>query len=413
MKISKSTLSVAASIILGIVLLTIVFSKYPLSEILSSFSNITAEIILAYAVVSLLIMMVLTLRWKVILEAQGYKQVSFRDAFAYRIIDYGVSYVTPSAKLGGEPVRAAMLKRNGIGFKEGLATVVTDKTVELSFTLLAFIFGVTILLLGYAIPAELRILLVLVSGVLLFIIWKFYSKILQGKPVFLSFFRFLRLHKIKWFEKRQAAILNFEKPIISFYNEKRKAFLIAFALSVVAFFLSMAEYALLLRMLNLEASFGVIFMVFSVVGISFMIPVPMALGSLEALQAWLFSLLKLGSVAGIGLAMITRSRDLLWVLIAIILALYHGSLKKVISEAYNAKHYNPLVKMRLFRNGKPIDVGIKLHRNKNEALGNIDAEGFMSLASLKKRFVDFHRAKKAGEQESQKPDHRQIWEKKK
>jgi hypothetical protein len=86
-------------------------------------------------------------------------------------------------------------------------------------------------------------------------------------------------------------------------------------------------------MLNIHVPISIVFIVFSVVGIAFLVPVPMGLGSLEVFQASLFSILGLGSAAGVGLAMITRARDLLWVLVGVIFSLYIGAFKRVVREA--------------------------------------------------------------------------------
>jgi uncharacterized protein (TIRG00374 family) len=307
---------------------------------------------------------------------------------SYRIIDYGVSYITPTAKIGGEPVRAAMLMRHGISFKEGLTTVTIDKTIELSFTLLMFILGCFLLILGATLPGGIIVFLLVISALLLFLIWTFYSRVLQGKPIFISFFRFLRLHKLAFLTKYQNTIIEFEKPIMKFYREKKKSYFIALLLTMFAFCLSMIEYHILLLMIGINASLGVVFMVFAVVGMAFIIPVPMGLGSLEAMQAWLFSVLGLSSVAGIGLAMITRARDLLWVLLGVVFALYYGSLRKVLEEAYNSKYNNPIVKMTLLRHGRPTKIKIRIHRNKHHEALNPEPDA--KVHPLKKKYLDFN-----------------------
>jgi hypothetical protein len=149
----------------------------------------------------------------------------------------------------------------------------------------------------------------------------------------------------------------------------------------------MIEYKILLLMLGINASIGVVFMVFSVVGIAFLVPVPMGLGSLEALQAGLFSVLGIGSASGIGLAMITRARDLLWVLTGVILSLYLGSFKRVIQEAYTSKYINPLNKVTLFRDGQPETLKIKMFRNPAH-----DKKA-TSIPGLKKKGLFFRRKK--------------------
>jgi uncharacterized protein (TIRG00374 family) len=362
MKIKKKLVSIVASTVFGAVLLVLVLTKYPFREVISAFSHITPVLLIGYLTVSFTILLLFAIRWNFVMKTLGHK-LPLRESFCYRVIDYGLSYITPSGKAGGEPIRAALLMRNGISFKEGLANVTTDKTIELTVSVSFFIFGILTLALGYPLPIGLRVFLVLLCTFLIFLIWKFYSRIMQGKPVFTALYRLLHLHKIKFFAKYQQAVIDFERPIIKFYYKERKAFFIALGLSVLSLLCSMVEYKLLLLMLGINASIGVVFMVFSVSGLAFLVPVPMGLGSLEAFQAALFSVLKIGAATGVGLAVITRARDLLWVLAAVALSLYYGSFKRVLREAYDDKYANPISKLTIFRDGRPKTIKIKMFRN--------------------------------------------------
>ena len=355
----KKTLSITASILLAVILTVIVLVKYPFREILSTFTNFKPLIVVLYLVVSALIMIILSYRWKIILQALGHK-IPFYKLIGYRIIGYGISYITPSAKMGGEPVMAAMLKRRGLSFKEGLSSVIIDKTLELSVSALFFFVGVLILIIDYAVPERMIIVLVLLAALFLYLVWRFYARILKGKPVFAAIFKFFRLHKLKSLAKYQTTIHNFEKPIINFYKTKRKEFFIASGLSILSLMFSVAEFKLVLLLLGIDASIGISFIVFSVAGLAFLIPLPMALGSFEALQASLFSLLKIGpAAAGIGVAVITRSRDLLWVLGAVVLSIYVGSFKNILSKAYKDR---PVLGVKVGKTGDKRTIDIKIHR---------------------------------------------------
>jgi len=391
MSINKRLLSIVGSITLGVIILVIVMLKYPFKDVFSTFSNITPSLVIAYLMISFIIMSLFAIRWNFVMRTLGYI-IPLRESFSFRVIDYGISYITPSGKAGGEPIRAALLTRKGIPFKEGLSNVTTDKTIELSVSVIFFVFGLLTLAIGHPLPIGLRILMIIFSLFLLFTIWKFYSRIMKGKPVFAALYRFLRLHKIKSLAKYQQAVVDFEKPIIKFYNEKRQAFYIALGLSLLSIFCSMIEYKILLLMLGINASIGVVFMVFSVVGIAFLVPVPMGLGSLEALQAGLFSVLGIGSASGIGLALITRARDLLWVLTGVILSLYLGAFRRVMDEAYNSKYINPINKVTLFRDGQPETLKIKMFRNPMHDKHDKKLAG-TSMSALKKKGWFFRRKK--------------------
>ena len=183
----KRTLSILASVLFGVILIVVIFFKYPFREVISTFTNFTPTLVLLYLIVSVLIMVTLSFRWKVILNALGHK-IAF-----YKLFGYSISYITPSAKVGGEPVRAALLKRRGLSFKEGLSSVVIDKTLELSISAFFFIAGVLLLVVAYAIPGEVLTVLIILSLIFLILVWIFYARILKGKPVFAPLFKLFRL----------------------------------------------------------------------------------------------------------------------------------------------------------------------------------------------------------------------------
>jgi hypothetical protein len=235
----------------------------------------------------------------------------------------------------------------------------------------------------------LRLFLIIFSSLLIFLIWKFYSRVMKRKPVFTALYRFLRLHKVKFLSKYEQAVVDFERPITKFYNEERKTFYIALGLSMLSLLFSLAEFKLVLLMLGFDAPLGVVFMVFSVVGMAFLVPVPMGLGSLEAFQVALFSALGINSAIGIGLAMITRARDMIWVLIGVSLTFYIGSFKSVFKEAYNSIYANPLNKVTIFREGKPVVIKMKMFRQDTKKAKEENENKFVSLSSLKKKHLFF------------------------
>ena len=339
--------------------------KFPFLEVFKTFSNLTTSLVLAYLIVSFLIMVTFSWRWKIVSNSMGF-DISYWNLFCYRVLGYGVSYLTPAAKIGGEPVRAALMKKNGLSFSEGSSTVIVDKTLEITVALLFFIFGVTVSLIDLAIPKGLAALLLFFSIALLFVLIIFVNKLLRGEPVFTHLFHFLKLHKYTFLSVVQSKIRTFEQPIVKFYHQERDDFYKATSLTVVTLLLSLLEYRIVLAMLGIEVvTIKSVFLVFMIAGISFLIPIPMALGTFEAFQAGLFTYIALGSAAaGVGVAVITRFRDLLWVLVAsIILLSMGGNIRKYVEQAYEDRFF---VSVGVLREGKVKNIHIPLKRKKEK-----------------------------------------------
>jgi len=127
--------------------------------------------------VEICFMLLGTLRWSIIIRAQGGRiprellAISFSGAF--------LNNITPVSRTGGEPVRAYMLSRaNGTTFEEAMATVVADRVFDMvPFVLICLVsfalitaFGVApgplvlgLMLLGLVAAAVLSTILIVAS----------------------------------------------------------------------------------------------------------------------------------------------------------------------------------------------------------------------------------------------------------
>jgi uncharacterized membrane protein YbhN (UPF0104 family) len=131
---------IPASIIIGLVSLVILLRNFQPQEVLGEFAYTKVWMIAIYLAAVALMMVVFTWRWQVILASQGHHHISFKHLFWYKVVSYGVSYVTPSTKLGGEAVRAgdttafgaAALRRANAEESTGLLAAVD---AELPFTM--------------------------------------------------------------------------------------------------------------------------------------------------------------------------------------------------------------------------------------------------------------------------------------
>ena len=114
------------STLIGVILLYYNYSKFGVINVFEAFKNFTPAVFLIYASAVIIIELFLVVRWNVVLNAFKLK-VPFHNLFLYRMSGYAVGYLSPQAHIGGEPVRALLLKRHGIKFKKGISTVLIDK----------------------------------------------------------------------------------------------------------------------------------------------------------------------------------------------------------------------------------------------------------------------------------------------
>lgn len=330
----------ALTLIVGAGLLYAVFQFFDINEFLVILSQIPPVLVLAYLIVSFAIMLALILRWKIICN-QHKVRIGFLQLLAYRYVGFAVSFITPGPRVGGEPVRAGMMGRQGISFSKSMSTVVADKTNELLSFGVMFVIALFAATIRLPLPNHLRIGFQITGVVLLgLVIFGMYN-IIQGKDPVLKIYRLLRLDKVKWLKKYKKQLQEFENNIQHFYGENPKHFWQAFIISCCAWSLSLLEFALVLLMLGIQPTVLSVFLIYTVVGLTYLLPIPFALGSLEAGQATLFVGLGLSTIAGAALAMITRMRDLLWTFIGLcLLAVYTVEKKRTHELQTTSKKHN-------------------------------------------------------------------------
>lgn len=314
-KIGKYSL-IAISVIIGLVMIVSIFNQIPMLDIKTAFQQATPLSVIGFIVVSIAIMVLLSWRWQVIIGTR--KKVSLWHAFQYKIVGYGISFITPAAKVGGEPLRAMMLQREGFSFKEGFSTVAIDKIIDLTTSGFLFIIGVLVAITSFAIPQETAMLLMVFMVVVIAIIIWFYFMLISDKKVLIKMFKFLKLHKIPGLKKSEKNIVEMDELLVSFYKDNKGSFNKAMLISAFAWLLMFLEYKFALLIVGVNSvSFGGIFLIITMMGAAYLVPVPLALGVLEAGQISVFSLLRLSSAAAVGLSSIIRARDFLWTLVGI------------------------------------------------------------------------------------------------
>lgn len=311
-------LLIALTILVGGGLLYTVFQFFDIQEFIRITQDIPLHLVVAYLAVSIAIMLLLVARWKIIC-AQHHIQVPYLNLLAYRYVGFAVSFITPGPRVGGEPVRAGLMTRNNVSMPQAMSTVVADKTNELLSFGVMFIIALAGAAAILPLSTSLRVLFGAIALGLFALVTFGLTNILQGKDPILKLYKLLGLHKIKWLKKYKKQLQEFEDNIHGFYGDNPKHFWQAFTVSCLAWTLSLAEFWIILLMLGLQPTVLIVFLIYTVVGIIYLLPIPFALGSLEAGQASLFAGLGLPAAAGAVLAMITRSRDLLWTFIGLCL----------------------------------------------------------------------------------------------
>jgi uncharacterized protein (TIRG00374 family) len=277
------------------------------------------------------------------LEAQGWRMtlgryaelVPFWKLLAIRTAGEVVNMTTPTAYVGGEPLKAYLLKRHGVPMVEGLASVVTAKTTmtiaQIVFILIGMAAGFWLLGTGGS-PGRTAMATVASVGLLAFGVGGFV--LIQRRGIFTTLLWVLRRIGlgIGLVQPHEEKLLALDRTIAAFYSRNRAGFLSSILLFFLGWLAETLEVYVMLRVLGepvtIMAAIAIGALSVFIKGGAFFIPG--SLGAQDAGNLLLVTTFGYGEVSGITFALLRRFRELVWVTIGLV---WLGVMGKVPQEA--------------------------------------------------------------------------------
>lgn len=255
--------------------------------------------------------------WKVVL-GQSAQAVPFWRLMAIRTAGEVVNMTTPTAYLGGEPLKAYLLKKYNVPIAEGAASVVIAKTTMTLAEVFYILVGIALgfLILGTGNSAGQTVTAALLSvGVLVCSIAGFVF--IQRRGLFasiLSLVRKLRL-RIGFLESQEAHLLSIDRTIQNYYSHHQRAFYASIGVYFFGWMAESIEVFIILQFLggptSLLSAFSIGALAVFIKGGSFFIPGSLGAqdgGNVLLLQAFGYS-----DVTGLTFALLRRFRELVWI----------------------------------------------------------------------------------------------------
>ena len=240
----------------------------------------------------------------------------FRMLWAARLAGEAVNVTTPTASVGGEPVKAYLV-RPWVPMSQALAAVVADKTTIVvgqgCFLVLGLVLGAFLVPLTSPVMTAMAVLL----GVETLAVLGFVLVQLRGLAGWSG--RLLRRFGMAPGADRQEALEGLDRSLAAFYRERPRRLAAAVLFHFLAYAVGSLEIYLVLNFLDIPVtlltavvleSFGA-----AVKFASFM--VPGSLGALEGGNVAIFAAFGLGGVVGLSYTLVRRLREGTWVLIGL------------------------------------------------------------------------------------------------
>lgn len=261
-----------------------------------------------------------TWKWKEILKSEEI-DLHFSNLLPIYLSAFSITYLFPTAFLGGEIFQGYILKRKySVSWSKGIAASFSDQILDWTTNLIVIIFGILFFVFKIAfLPTKITIICFIIFPLILFAICYFYFKAFKKE----SIIGFIFQRFSKNFQNNE--LLKTEKEVFNFFNFKKSFFWKGI---FIAFF---EEIFFLLRIWFLVSFFGknldflTTLFILSFSYLAMMVPIPAVLGIHEGIQVFAFETLKLGAGLGTALALIIRGADLILSLFGICISFKLGS----------------------------------------------------------------------------------------
>lgn len=291
-----------------------------LMEVVAVLGRLSAGQILLLAGLNGLIVLALNWRWWWLLKMLGYRS-AFGRLTLDRLSAFAVSYLTPGAHFGGEPLQVLTLQRcHGVPAPVAILSVGLDRAFEMFLNGLVVAALPGLLLLIYGGEGWFRQPLFWVTPILIFVIAAviFQWILRQPRPFSVLVEKYGRRVLLPArYESVHQTISRVEAALRSLPGRGIPLLIGGSVISLIGWLLMIGEFGLMLYFLKPGISALQFLVAYSFARGANWVPLPAAAGALEASQVLALGLTGLELPVALGLVLLIRLRDLAFAAIGI------------------------------------------------------------------------------------------------
>lgn len=262
--------------------------------------------------------------WYQIIRDGKKTYVPFWRVYKLTISGFALNYVTPVGLMGGEPYRIMEIKPF-IGVERATSSVVLYVMMHISAHFLFWIVSVLLYIAFYKVSIAMAIILGLILVFCTFFAILFIKGYKNGMAV--AFMKivgkipFLKKYAIRFTEKYSDKLTEIDNQIALLHQKRKKTFYAALSIEFIARVLSCLELWLILNILTSNVSFidCILIAAFSSLFANLLFFLPMQLGGREGGFAIAVGGLSMSGAYGVYTALITRVREMVWIVIGLLL----------------------------------------------------------------------------------------------
>jgi len=249
-----------------------------------------------------------------------FQEVAFGILYRIKIISDAFNLILPSASLGGDAMRAFMIKEN-VPLRDGIPSVFFDKTIEFIASLIFLISGLFLGLVTLRLPKTLTIPVGISLGITT--LGTIFLVIIQKRGITLTLRKLGRLvpRAKGWLLKHESQFLAMDENFHLLYTRSNTRAFLPLALHVIARLVGAAEVFVIMAVLKAPVNVVQALFICTVVtaGNSVFFILPGQWGVMEGFHVLVVQSLGYPAAVGLSLSVIRRIRKLLFAGLGILL----------------------------------------------------------------------------------------------
>jgi uncharacterized protein (TIRG00374 family) len=297
-----------------------------LGEISQALARADPRRLVGFLALSVTVFVLYAKRWSIVLVAMGDRPPpALRTLLGFRAAEHAVSFLLPSAHLSGEPVRALLLRRRRRQWAQTIASVAADRLLDLTASSVLGPIYVGAFFLANDVSAWAARLVIggMIAGFAA--LAGFYLHSYRGSTLISI------LVRRGFFPSARGSLESIDKQLAEFL--RTRSFLVGLALSFLAEGLIIAELWTLAAAFALPISLPTLVGVMVGMGIAQLVPIPAAIGSLEATEVGVLTLAGGRASLGLAVGIVVRVRETLWTLIGLAVLYFEGASWRSVADA--------------------------------------------------------------------------------
>lgn len=265
------------------------------------------------------------LSWYVIIrDGKESCPISFWKVYKLTITGFALNYATPVGLMGGEPYRIMELTPY-VGASKATSSVILYVMMHIFSHFCFWLFSIFLYLAFYPVDTFLKIVFTLVGAFCFLAIYFFMKGYKNGMAVrtlrMLGYVPFIKKWARRFSEEKKETLQRVDNQIAELHKQRKTTFYLSLGLEFLARVVGCLEVYFILNVMTDDVSFiaCILIMAFTSLFANIFFFSPMQLGAREGGFALSASGLSIPSAFGVYTSLITRVRELFWIVIGVML----------------------------------------------------------------------------------------------